>query len=621
MKVLAKRAVISLLALAILLTTSSLALSAETASWKRNEDGFYVNSKGEIIVGALRRGVDVSEWNGTIDWAKAKADDISFAIIRIGFRGSSTRVCTLDAKFTQNVSECERLGIPYGVYFYTTAKTVSDAREEARFVINHLKNLNITMPVYFDMEESSMASTSNRQLLANMATAFCETIAAAGYEPGVYANTNWFNNFLTDPCFDSWSKWVAQYYSVCQYEGSYDMWQCSSTAKVAGFSSNVDINMDFRTSWTQTGSWVQEAEGWKFRFDDGNYASGSLVYINGLVYTFDANNVVKVGWQKINGEWRYFSPTTGAMQRGWLNLNGSWYYLDLATGAAVTGWTTINGATYCFGSDYVLIRNGWATYGGKRYYMDKNGHVTVRAWHYDETTGAYYYLGSDGAAYTNSWLDYKGSRYYFGSDSKMVAGNWVQVDGSWYYLDNEGKLAQNSFVVTNGKLYYVDATSHPVMGWQRLTDSSGSEAWYYFDYDYAAYTNRMLNYRGAYFYFGADSKLVINGWITYAGNRYYMGAIGTPVTDTWMQDADGDWCYLGADARMAVNSWVVTDGAYYFVGADGKCVVSGWVEYRGLYYYMDGNGHPLVNTYIELNGTLYFFSTTGYCTGTWAPTA
>ena len=611
----AKRVMVSILALAILLaTTPMLAASAETKAWSRNEDGFYINNKGDIIVGALRRGVDVSEWNGTIDWEKAKADDVGFAIIRVGGRYMTGRNFYFDSQFERNVAECERLGIPYGVYFFSTAKTAAEGREEAQFTLAHLQNHNPTMPIYIDMEWEEIGSTSNRQMLANVATAFCETIAAAGLEPGVYANTNWFTNYLTDPCFDRWTRWVAQYYSVCQYEGTYDMWQCTSSAKIAGFSGTVDVNMDLRPKWGQTAEWVYEGSGWKYKYEDGTYAKGALVYIEGLVYCFDSNGYVQSGWQQIEDGWYYFDPTTNAMQRGWLILDGAYYYLDLASGKATVGWTTINGTYYCFGSDCKLMVNSWATYNGKLFYLDKYGHITTRRWLQDPVSGAWYYLGSDGAAYTNQWLDYGGARYRFGSDSKLVVNSWVKVDGKLFYLGADGKLVQNRFITTDGKLYYVDETSNPVTGWQRLSDETG-EAWYYFGSDFVAFAERWLKYENGWYFFGSDCKLVLDRWIQYQGAWYLIGTNGQPVTDTWVQGTDGAWYYLGSGGTFVTDTWVQTDGAWYYVGASGKRVVSDWVLYGGRYYFVDANGHPLTNTYIDYGNKRYYFGSAGYCTG------
>ncbi len=215
------------------------------AAWSDNGDGTYVNDQGNVIPNALAKGVDVSEHNGSIDWAAAKANGIDFAIIRCGYGMDYTSQD--DKWWNYNVSECERLGIPYGVYLYSYADSTSRASSEADHVIRLLQGHNPTCPVYYDLEESSLEGTGNRSLLASMARTFCGKIEDAGYEAGVYANLNWWNNYLTDSVFGSWDRWVAQYNHQCSYTGDYNFWQCTSSGSVSGFSGSVDL--DFRLNY------------------------------------------------------------------------------------------------------------------------------------------------------------------------------------------------------------------------------------------------------------------------------------------------------------------------------------------------------------------------------------
>lgn len=204
-------------------------------------DGSYRNSIGNPIPGATQKGIDVSEHQKDINWEKVKADGIDFAIIRCGYGSDYT---SQDDKYwARNVSECERLGIPYGVYIYSYAKTVEEASSEASHVLRLLKGRSLEYPVYFDMEDSSTVGVGNA-VLAQMAKAFCDKISNAGYDVGIYANLHWWTTYLTDPVFSdgSWSKWVAQYNTTCDYNGSYDIWQCTSSGKVDGISGGVDVN-------------------------------------------------------------------------------------------------------------------------------------------------------------------------------------------------------------------------------------------------------------------------------------------------------------------------------------------------------------------------------------------
>ena len=185
-------------------------------------DGHYVNSRGEVIPGAVKKGIDVSFWNGTIDWEKVKADGIDFAIIRCGYGMDQTDQD--DIQWARNVAECERLGIPYGVYLYSYADSTAKASSEADHVLRLLQGHNPTYPVYYDLEDDMVLNVS-ASMKGQIAKTFCDKIEAAGYKVGIYSNTTWFNEELTDPVFDNpnWSKWVAQWNVRCEYEGSYDL--------------------------------------------------------------------------------------------------------------------------------------------------------------------------------------------------------------------------------------------------------------------------------------------------------------------------------------------------------------------------------------------------------------
>ena len=220
---------------------------ANSNAWEK-VDGVYVNDRGEPINNAAYKGIDVSEHQGKIDWEKVKADGIDFAIIRCGY---GSNITAQDDKWWEyNVSECERLQIPYGVYIYSYATSIEKASSEADHVLRLIKDHDLSYPVYFDMEDDTTQNLGS-DLLGEIAKTFCDKISDAGYKVGIYANLNWWNNYLTSSVFNNpdWSKWVAQYNSYCDYEGKHDMWQCTSSGKVSGISGNVDLNF-WLESWS-----------------------------------------------------------------------------------------------------------------------------------------------------------------------------------------------------------------------------------------------------------------------------------------------------------------------------------------------------------------------------------
>lgn len=211
------------------------------------ENGAYRNSIGEPILGAVKKGIDVSYAQGKIDWESVKNDGIDYVIIRCGYGDDME---SQDDQFWEyNVEECERLGIPYGVYIYSYATTIAMAQSEANHVLRLIAGHKLSYPVYFDMEDSSTENIST-DLREEIAQTFCNAITNAGYDVGIYANLYWWNTKLTGEVFNntSWSKWVAQYSTECDYKEKYDMWQCTSQGRVNGIAGNVDI--DFLIDYT-----------------------------------------------------------------------------------------------------------------------------------------------------------------------------------------------------------------------------------------------------------------------------------------------------------------------------------------------------------------------------------
>ena len=187
-------------------------------------------------------GIDVSHHQGEIDWNQVKGN-IAFAIIRCGFGDDLTSQD--DRQFQRNADACEELGIPYGIYFYSYAVDDSHMQSEVSHVLRLLQGRKPSLPVYLDLEESSIAALGNDVILRH-ARAFCSAVANAGFRPGVYANYNWWTNYLTSSEYNQWSRWLARYdVSDPGYSGAYDFWQYSSKGYVAGISGYVDLNYSY----------------------------------------------------------------------------------------------------------------------------------------------------------------------------------------------------------------------------------------------------------------------------------------------------------------------------------------------------------------------------------------
>ena len=188
------------------------------------------------------KGIDVSKWQGNIDWQKVKASGIEFAMLRGGFGKDTSQI---DSKFEQNYKYAKAAGVPVGVYHYSYAKSVEDAKKEAKFCLLYLKDKQFEYPIAFDIEDNSQANLGKEKLTA-IAKAFCEEVEKAGYYVCIYANLDWLKNKLDMVALSNYDVWVAQWSSKCTYGGVYGMWQYSDKGKVKGIDGNVDMDEAYK---------------------------------------------------------------------------------------------------------------------------------------------------------------------------------------------------------------------------------------------------------------------------------------------------------------------------------------------------------------------------------------
>lgn len=198
--------------------------------------------------GKKKVGIDVSKWQGDIDWDKVKTAGVQFAIIRAGYRGSVTGALVEDPYFRTNMKGAEAAGIPVGVYFFTQATNEVEAVEEASAVLELVKEYDLAYPIYIDTEGAGgngRADGLDVETRTLVCEAFCRTITNAGYEAGVYASRNWLNHNLKTERLEQYQTWLAEYRSVPLYQGYYQMWQYTSKGKVDGIEGNVDLNIRY----------------------------------------------------------------------------------------------------------------------------------------------------------------------------------------------------------------------------------------------------------------------------------------------------------------------------------------------------------------------------------------
>ena len=188
-------------------------------------------------------GIDVSSFNGHIDWQRVKDSGIEFAILRVGYGMFEDQK---DSEFEYNYSECRRVGMPVGVYLYSYAQSVEDARREADVALRWLDNRKLDLPVYYDLEDRSQTHLG-KATLDEMCRTFCDTIEKGKYWAGIYTNKYWATTIISGPELGKrYTYWIAEYNTENTYDGPYVMWQYTSRGRVDGISTTVDLDYLYR---------------------------------------------------------------------------------------------------------------------------------------------------------------------------------------------------------------------------------------------------------------------------------------------------------------------------------------------------------------------------------------
>lgn len=192
-------------------------------------------------------GIDVSEWQGSIDWEKVKATGISFAMIRCGFRQIEGSEVIEDATFRQNIEGATKAGLKVGVYFFGTAKNEREAIEEAEFTVNLIKDYHLTYPVVYDIETFNSGRLKNigMSTITNNVLAFTETVGSFGYETMIYSFKDALSYYLDMGRLEGKLIWLAHWVNKTDYNGQYHMWQYSDSGRVDGIKTNVDLNISY----------------------------------------------------------------------------------------------------------------------------------------------------------------------------------------------------------------------------------------------------------------------------------------------------------------------------------------------------------------------------------------
>lgn len=289
---------------------------------------------------------------------------------------------------------------------------------------------------------------------------------------------------------------------------------------------------DISGKWTPTfvdANWIQDANGWWYRFGDGSYPHDT--------------------WLNIHGRWYYFY-STGYMATGWLHMDGNWYYLG-TDGSMRTGWQKISGTWYCMDTSGKML-TGFHTIGGSIYYFDSSGSM-ITGWHY--LNNNWYYFSGSGAALCG-WYQLGNTWYYSDTSGKMLTG-WINPDGNWYYLTSSGAMAVG-WIYIDGKWHYMNSNGSMTIGWQYINNR-----WYYMNASGIMLTG-LQKINGQLYYLDSSGAMV-TGW-AYIGHDWYYFSSGGSASKGWIY-VNRDWYYLDpSTGKMYKETWT-PDG--YYVSSSG----------------------------------------------------
>lgn len=235
----------------------------------------------------MKKGVDVSSYQGAINWEEAK-NYIDFAIIRCGW-GNDIKSQD-DPKFERNAKECERLSIPYGVYLFSYATNLSMAESEAEHTLRLIKDKQLEYPVFLDVEERGQLSLPKEELV-NIVRHYCEKIESAGYYVGIYASLSTLNGILNDERLNKYDKWVAEWAKDFSYRGNSGLWQNTDHDRIPGIPTRVDGDKafyDYPKIIRENGlNHLEEKK------ETLKYKKGDTAYLNGPLYKDENGTTIK----------------------------------------------------------------------------------------------------------------------------------------------------------------------------------------------------------------------------------------------------------------------------------------------------------------------------------------
>lgn len=447
----------------------------------------------------VHQGIDVSYYQGDIDWKAVKESGVEFVFIRIGYRGYSTGKLSIDPNASKYLEGAKKAGLKVGAYVFSQAITKDEAIQEAQFIIDNIKGYEMDLPIVMDYEydgtgEGRLAAAKlSKETATEIVNAFAVAAEEAGFEPMVYANKSMLTYDLNAEDITC-RVWLANYTYKTTYAGDYDYWQYRSDGTVDGISGYVDC--DFWYEDALKNGWFYE-NGKKYWYDDGVMAADKEVYDPKAKawYWFDSDGVPAVGkdvfvptnsdrtegkWVRYDengsmvkgedcylGNWYRFDEITGEMIKGWYTDNkNQQYYYNKVTGCMEHGEVVIDGVTYMFDKiTGVLADKTWYKEDGAWYWYEdgiRQG-ITGRGKEiYDPASEAWYWLDAaygGRKAVSKDVYQESGAKWVRYDENGHMVKHWNEYNGNTYYFDEITGAMAKGRVVIDGEEYVFDETT------------------------------------------------------------------------------------------------------------------------------------------------------------------
>lgn len=537
-------------------------------------DSYIHNSRFDGCT--VRNGIDVSYYQGNIDWNAVKNSGIEFAFVRVGYRGyGASGTLMQDAKAKENLRDAYNAGLKVGAYIFSQAITEEEAREEAEFALNQIAGYHIDMPVVIDYEYVSGGigrlynANLSREQATRIVNAFCEYVRGAGYTPMLYANKSMLEYSLNAGSIP-YKVWLANYTAETSYQGAYEYWQYSSDGNVAGINGRVDSNF-----WYDPGE-----ENYTKTIENGIYIIESSLKKNMVI---DVNG----GADQNGANIQLWSRNDNNSQKFKVNYEGDGRYSIMAL---------------CSGK-YMDAENNGSTKGTNVLQYEYTGGDNQKWYIKEETDGLYSIISASSRlyldVYNNQSTDGTNIQLWFSNGGNSQRFRFLettadnQQNGSG--TSQNPTEVKNGWYYENGKRYWYD---NGVMARDKEVYDPDSDAWYWFDADGTMAADKDV-------YIPTSSDRSTGKWVRYDRNggmvkgedyRYGGWYWFDPITGEMQKgfvyipvagDSEGKWVYYDEiNGQMHHGESCINGNWYYFDDFTGK-MVHGEYQRNGNWYYYD----------------------------------